>query len=141
MGLKYSGGLTVNQLALKLQGVPQQLQTIGERIVTNVTAQAEVKMREYIEERGTGWNGHKGRINTGEMLEAVSHAVINDKKTVTGKWGWGLENKAVPIYYKAQEGGFVIWNSGHKVQAMNALLDSYVWAVEELLGELRSSIQ
>lgn len=106
--------------------------------IENTTAQEAARegaelMREFIRTRGTAKSGKAGRIETEEMLRRVKSKVDRDGKgKIRIQWGWLSGRRK---YFRYQEQGFR-HVSGQDVEAMHALLDSYIQTSEKVSDDL-----
>lgn len=127
-----------------IHGTPGDLldwsEEIRKRILTEVQAamddvvvEAAAKMREFISTRGLENSAGAGRIQTGNMLNAVDSKVTVGGETIEGTFGW-LEGGE--IYFLAQEEGAVLWNGG-VIAPMLALYDAGQWAIQEFINRLQ----
>lgn len=90
-------------------------------------------MKHLISTRGTEKSGKAGRIETGEMLNAVeSSTTISEAGRITGRFGW-LRNRE--NYFGFQEGGFEHVN-GVSVPGMYAMVDSAELAFQEYRNQM-----
>jgi hypothetical protein len=106
-------------------------------IMSAVMDEAADKMREFISSRGLPNSAGAGRIQTGNMLAAVSAQVSVNGETVEGTFGW-LESGEV--YFLAQEEGAVLWNGG-VIAPMLALYDAGQWAITEFVSRLGAALK
>lgn len=107
-------------------------------ILQEVTAEAAADMRQYIATRGTGYKGHVGRIETGQMLNDVRQGpAVTAGTKISQSWGW---TQHLEDYYLKQEQGFT-QPSGHFVPPMHALLDSFVKAVANAQSQIKQAIK
>lgn len=112
---------------------------LGHDALEDAVLHGEDRMREVIETAVTATGidraasgGHPGRIDTGNMLDAVgSNITGSDRDTVIGEWGWvnGVED-----YFLYQDLGDEAF--GVKFEGMQALRQSYVEAREMYLDKL-----
>lgn len=116
---------------------------IVERIVDRVSLEAAIDMTRVIETSGTGWVGKgaratpEGRIDTGEMIDAVDVDMVVRPRNVIGKVGWGLNGKPAEDYFLAQEEGFINPWTGNFVPPMNVLWAAGVTLKDMATYELR----
>ena len=135
MGLVWRNG-DLNQLATKLSARGKDAERIAEEILDTVVEQAAWDMRNLIETRGTGYNGHTGRVEQGYMLADVGEnqgEIEKSGHTLTGRFGWGVNGGPVEPYYLYQEQGFKNSWTGRDVPPMHALLDAFVKARNNMI--------
>lgn len=127
----------LNDLSTQLKAIPAEFLDAGADIISDVTEEGAAQMRTYIETRGTGYNGHTGRVDEGYMLgDVAAGEVSNTGHSASGEYGWGVTGGPVPDYYKYQENGFRHWRSGHNVPPMHALLDSFIEMREKFISRI-----
>lgn len=105
--------------------------------VAEIAPEAAAKMREFISSRGLPNSKGSGRIDTGEMLNAVDSEFEFNGDMVTGTFGWTGGGE---IYFLAQEEGAVLWNGG-VIAPMLALYDAGQWAEEELIKRIKDLLK
>lgn len=103
------------------------------------------KMKQFIRERGTGktwakpWGGRAGsqpgRVDSGDMVDAVTFQVVRNGQNVTATLGW-VDEQAEYFFY--QEKGFTHWISGDQIKGMNALMDAGSFTRMDLMKRLAS---
>lgn len=122
----------------RLRAMPGELHEQVSALMGETADEGADMMRQFIKTRGTGWNGHTGRVETGNMLDSVSSNVSESGKTVFAQWGW-LDPTAQEKYFGYQENGFTIQTKSgrHDVTPMHALLDSELKMREKLRAALR----
>jgi len=76
--------------------------------------------------------GHPGRVETGQMRDAIESDADIDGDEIVAEWGW-LE--AVKAYFLVQEHGAEVF--GVQFEGMHALRGSYLEMREELLARLK----
>jgi hypothetical protein len=130
-----------------LQGDASRLANWGEEIrkqifdevgklMDEVMTEAAAKMRDFISSRGLPNSAGAGRIDSGNMLNAVDSQVTIDGQVIDGTFGW-LEGGEV--YFLAQEEGAVLWNGG-VIMPMLALYDAGQWAIQEFISKLGAAL-
>lgn len=139
MGIVWRNG-DLNDLTTHAALYVKEIERQAEKVVDETAREGAEVMRGYIESRGTGWRGHRGRVDEGYMLGDVAHNVTKSADGVRGKWGWGTTGGPKHPYYRFQEQGFTIWNSGHTVPPMHALLDSFIKVREEFARKIRKML-
>lgn len=112
---------------------------LGHDALEDSVLHGEDRMREIIEtsvtktgEERAERGGHPGRVDTGDMLDAVgSNITGTDRDTIIGEWGWvnGLED-----YFLFQDQGDEEFNV--KFKGMQAIRQSYIEAREMYLERL-----
>lgn len=123
------------------KSVQANLETITERTRDRLAAEmqdiaegGEFEMRRIIEisvtdtglkraERG----GHPGRIETGEMIDSVTHDVTIERDRITAEWGW-ISN--AHTYFLEQEHGTA------QIAAMDAIGQSLEISEQDLIAKL-----
>lgn len=113
----------------------KEIEREAAQAVDETAKQGAQVMRGFIETRGTGYRGHQGRVETGEMLAAVGSVTEKTAEGVRGRFGWGIRQPAED-YYRWQEQGFTIASSGHDVPPMHALLDAFIQVREDFVRRL-----
>lgn len=124
-------------------------QEIGD-LTIELAEMGEEKMREYIQTRGTNrtwsrpWPSRKtpgrragsgpGRIDSGDMLEAVGRKFQRGEKQSRAVFGW---TKDFEDYFRYQEQGFVHFANGQKVAGMFALRDARRFVVSQQEGKAK----
>jgi hypothetical protein len=117
----------LDQLRLRVQAMGPGLQDEAEKIVRESVNEGADRMRGFIETRGTGFEGRRGRVDEGYMLgDVAASEPQRDRRGVRGQFGWGVTGGKVQAYYRYQEQGFKHWRSGKDVAPMHALLDAYI---------------
>lgn len=98
------------------------------------------KMVEYIETRGTGWQGHRGRIESGKMDDSVGWTMLPREGAKGGvRVGW-INPADREQYFLYQEYGFT-QPSGHDVPPMHALTDAFVETREKVRKDINDAIK
>lgn len=123
----------LNNLRTRVLKIPEEMLDVGEELVRETSREGARKMREYIATRGTGYRGHGGRVETGEMLQNVRNTAEREGTHVRARWGWLNKQEN---YFRFQEQGFYNWRSESDVEPMHALLDSFIQEREEFIHEL-----
>lgn len=98
-------------------------------VITDVMDEAVDMMKETIDTTPSGLvPGKPDRNYSGDMREAMNAApVVRSATKVSGKWGW---TKRKEDYFLLQDYGY------SRVPPMHALLNSFVWAREELKQQI-----
>lgn len=110
------------------QGKVRAIEKGGQDALDDSMKDGEDAMKSYISTRGTAKSGKRGRIESGQMLDAVHSSVVSTGVgSATGKFGW-IEN--TEPYFGYQDVGFQHVNGG-SVEGMNALVDAaeHSWQV------------
>lgn len=131
VSVKYSGPGTTAQTWF--EGLTRNMISGIETVITSAVKEGEEIVKDNIETRGTFKSGKRGRIDTGEMRDAVDSRVTSQgNRGVTGSFGWigNFED-----YFGYQEDGF-IHLGGVEVQGMYAISD----AAEEVFRNIDDSI-
>lgn len=122
---QYDGHISrlVGELHLLLQDLAER----GDKRMVQILEAATTATGEARAARG----GHPGRVETGQMRDAIGHNVSVDRDTLYAEWGWLNE---VHEYFLLQEHGDDVF--GVKFEGMKALLGSYIEMREELRRRL-----
>lgn len=115
----------------------------------SIVEKAAEAMRLIIQTSGTGktWTrpsssgrtgSSPGRVDTGNMLDAVKWRVSSEGGNLVGEFGW-LDNQEP--YFMYQESGFSHVGSGEWVRGMLALQDASLAAKEEFLTRLANALR
>lgn len=123
----------LNDLRTRVLKIPETIQDRGEDLVRETSREGAARMREFISVRGTGYRGHRGRMESGEMLQNVRNTAEREGTHVRARWGWLSTQKD---YYRYQENGFYNWRSESDVEPMHALLDSFIQQREQFISDL-----
>lgn len=127
----------LNDMSTKLRAIPAEFLDAASDVISDVTDEGAVQMRSYIESRGTGYDGHTGRVDEGYMLgDVAASEVANTGRSASGEYGWGVTGGPVQPYYRYQEDGFRHARSGKNVPPMHALLDSFVEMREKFISRI-----
>lgn len=103
------------------------------RAFRNVIKEGEEEVIDNIETRGTEKSGKRGRVESGDMRDAVTSQIISeDSEEIVGMFGW----VNAPYYTKFQELGFTHYRSGDAVEGMYALADAETEAIRNLKDEV-----
>lgn len=95
--------------------------------------------QDTIENTGTGYQGRRGRVDTGVMRDDFSGEVTErDEKRVVGTLGW-LQSE--PFYAKFQEHGFTHYLTGKHVEGMFALRDAGEQAWDEFRKDANACVK
>lgn len=132
MGIVFRNG-DLNRLRTRVLKIPDTILDSAEDLVRETSREGARKMRDYIATRGTGYRGHSGRVETGEMLQNVRNTAEREGTHVRARWGW-LDKQE--NYFRFQEQGFFNWRSQADVEPMHALLDSFIQEREAFIHEL-----
>ena len=120
MGVTLSGGFTNPDGAARAKGILFQA-CIAEAMDKAMKFGVHVG-QDTIETSGTGYQGRRGRVVTGDMRDHFDGKVAEQNQTrVVGDLGW-LESS--PFYALFQEYGFRHWISGNMVEGMHALREA-----------------
>ncbi|UPU15961.1 phage hypothetical protein [Stenotrophomonas virus Jojan60] len=128
----------LNHLRTRVLKIPEQIQDAGEELVREHSREGARLMREYIASRGTGYRGHRGRVESGEMLQNVRNTAEREGTHVRARWGW-LDRQE--NYYRWQEQGFYNWRSESDVEPMHALLDSFIQQREHFIRDVMELVK
>lgn len=131
-----AGMLTgLNKYSARLRSESKRIETEGAQIAQDAAEFGAELMRQFIRTRGTGWRGHTGRIESGDMLRAVG--VGQPRKLKNGvaiSFGWGVDGKPVENYFFFQEVGF------RNTPPMHALLDALVQSRQYFYARIKEVI-
>ena len=110
------------------------------RMDTAVMEEAKRRMA-YIAERGAaevrkniltrGIEPKEARVETGRMVDSVSHEMIVRGDTIIARFGWP---NGGPFYLLFQEEGTV--SPGRGIEAMNAVRDAYIKMREQVESDV-----
>lgn len=127
----------LDQLRTYIKAAGPGLQDEAEKIVAESINEGAALMRDFIQTRGTGWEGRRGRVDEGYMLgDVAASEVQRDRSGVRGQYGWGVTGAKPQDYYRYQEQGFRHWRSGKDVAPMHALLDSFIQTREKFKSKV-----
>ena len=102
------------------------------KAVRDAVEKGEAITKYNIENSGTLKSGKRGRVETGEMRDAVSGEITKDTADeIEGRFGW----KNGPAYARYQERGFT-HVSGVPVEGMFALSDAAIEVLQDLEDDL-----
>lgn len=138
---KFTMNSGAEQMTAFVRDLPENALQEGQDILLDVAIEGQKQMETFISTRGTGWNGHTGRIETGQMLDAVDSQASIDGTKAQSSFGWGINGSKVEDYYRYQEEGFVNTWSGKQVPPMHALLDSFVKMREKFYQRVRNMVK
>lgn len=88
-------------------------QTTGVNAALDAALTGKEEMQLVIRTSGTGWKGHTGRIETGQMLESVEA----EATLLGGRFGW---LKKLEDYFHYQNEGFYNVGKGAFTEGMHA---------------------
>ena len=96
----------------RVSKLPPAVRLEGEQATIEVAALAAEEMRDVIENSGTGWEGRKGRVASGDMLRAVA--------SEGNRFGWlagyrdyfGLQNRGFVNLRKNAKNEGITWITG-----------------------------
>lgn len=105
-------------------------------LMTLVIAEAVEHAKQFTNDRGTGYNGHAGRVDTGAMINAIGGKVFQDGVSlIIGQFGFTTERE---LYFALQTvTGFKHWISGEFIEPTYAFRDSLILAVQQLIEGLK----
>lgn len=116
------------------RGKVEPLERANEADMEQAAKEGAELMKHYISTRGTAKSGKAGRIETRNMLNAVTHELTTRGPGKTqANFGWLKQRED---YFALQEGGFE-HSPGVTVEGMYALTD----AAEETFRDLRGRIE
>lgn len=92
--------------------------------------------KQFTDERGTGYNGHAGRVDTGAMINAIDgQAFQAGVSLIVGQFGFTTERE---LYFALQTvTGFKHWISGEFIEPTYAFRDALILAVQQLVEGLK----
>lgn len=127
----------LDRMASQVRAIPEQFLNAAAEIIEDSAQDGAAQMRNYIETRGTGYDGHAGRVDEGYMLgDVAASEVENTGRSASAQYGWGVTGGPVQDYYRYQENGFKHWRSGKSIPPMHALLDSFVETREKFFSRI-----
>lgn len=105
-------------------------------LMTTVIAEAVNNAKQFTNERGTGYNGHAGRVDTGAMIDAIGGQVFQDGvNLIVGRFGFTTQRE---LYFALQTvTGFKHYLSGEFIEPTYAFRDALVLAVVQLVEGLK----
>lgn len=116
------------------KGKVEPLERANEAAMEQAAKEGAELMKHYISTRGTAKSGKAGRIETRNMLNAVTHEFTTRGSGKTqANFGWLKQREE---YFALQEGGFE-HSPGVTVEGMYAMTDSG----EETFRDLRERIE
>lgn len=134
-----AGGGDVGSIVSWFKSKVEAVEQGNADLIQEMVQDGEATMKHLISTRGTANSGKAGRIDTGRMLNAVTHS-FNPKTAggnVSGRFGW-LQDKQ--DYFGFQEGGFHNVRAGVDVEGMYALVDAYELVSRELQEKIRRNL-
>lgn len=127
----------LNDMMSRVSIIPERMLDAAADVIGEAINMGADDMRVYIESRGTGYDGHTGRVDEGYMLgDVAASEVEKTPQKASGAYGWGVTGGPVHPYYVYQENGFRHWRSGADVPPMHALLDSFISAREKFYSRI-----
>lgn len=105
----------------RFKRMPNEILGCVEKAMAGALEFGKNQMVDTIETSGTGFEGRRGRVVTGEMRDEVRAQQSRGKDSVTGLLGW-LEG--TPMYAKFQELSFQHYLTGKTVEGMYALANA-----------------
>lgn len=132
MGAKWSRNFIL--VEKRIQQTPEQLLSCFEKAVKRALDLGKDIMVDRVDTSGTGIDGRRGRVVTGEMRDEISVQQYSKPNKVGGFVGW---IEGTPEYARWQELGFRHYISGEMVEGMRALLS----AKEEVWDEFRKECE
>lgn len=105
-------------------------------LMSAVIAEAVNNAKQFTNERGTGYNGHAGRVDTGAMIDAIVGDVFQEGVSrIMGEFGFITQQE---LYFSLQTvTGFKHYLSGEFIEPTYALRDALVIAVQKLVEGLK----
>lgn len=105
-------------------------------LMTAVIDEAVRNAKQFTNERGTGYNGHTGRVDTGAMVDAIDGQVFQDGVSlIVGRFGFTTQRE---LYFALQTvTGFKHYLSGEFIEPTYAFRDSLILAVQQLVAGLK----
>ena len=143
--VSWRGG-DVKKIALRIENIPEELMEMANDVIDEVTDDGAELMREYIMTRATDKvrerYGREGRYRPGKaMYKAVKSGTKQNRRSVVGTFGWGVDGSANEDYFRFQEEGFRHWISGEDIVPMHALLDAYMETRERFFARMREEMR
>lgn len=114
--------------------VVDEINDKARKAVRDAVEKGEAITKHNIENSGTLKSGKRGRVETGEMRDAVSGEITKDTADeIEGRFGW----KNGPAHARYQERGWIHSGSGVPVEGMFALADASVEVLQDLEEDLK----
>jgi len=126
-----------------IQGSPQRLVSAPSRFVGKFRPRLYARMKQVIDEavedakrftasRPSAKSGKSGRIETGDMMDAIVGRVYqNAEESIIGDFGF-LDRQEFYFFLQTDE-GFRNWRSGEFIEPTFALRDAAIIAFNKLL--------
>ena len=131
----------IRKMAMRIENLPDEMLDMAEEVMEDTVEDGADLMRHYIKTRGTGYKDRPGRTESYDMLEAVETNVKRNRRSIVGKFGWGVAGGRDDDYFSYQENGFRHWRSGKDVVPMHALLDAFIQNREQFFARMRSEMR
>ena len=123
----------------RLESIRQDLRKRAIDAVDDGIVAGANAMKNNIATRPTTWmaenRGKTGRIDSGNMLDAVSYELREEGDVIVGEWGWITQEAK---YFLTQENGGPNTFTGGEIEPMNAMRDSVLPAHEAMLRKFGS---
>lgn len=105
--------------------------------MTEVIKQAVEDMRRFTESRPSAKSGKQGRVETGQMLDAIAGRVQQEGDRIVGEFGF-LDRQ--DLYFALQTSLGFRHQSGAFIEPTFAQRDAQRIAIEQLLRKLNSAL-
>jgi hypothetical protein len=132
------------------KGSPSEFISMGDRMVAQmylslaqsmaqIAAQGAVTARAYTAQRGRPTSRGSGRIDTGDMVEAIKDKVELEASAIIGKFGF-IDSQADYFLYQTVT-GFNHYLSGDFIEPTFALRDAQAIAEGEVVAAIYAAIR
>lgn len=129
----------LRDLETTIRAIPDTVMERLEPAIKEASREGARLMREYINSRGTGYRGHRGRVESGKMLEQVSNTAERvDSTRLQARWGWIKDRER---YFLYQENGFRSTMTQQDVAPMHALLDSFIRVRTQFIADVSKAVR
>jgi len=136
----------IRKMAMRIENLPDEMMDMAEEVMEDTVEDGADLMRHYIKTRATdkvrnGIPPRDGRTKSWDMHDAVETNVKRNRRSIVGKFGWGVAGGPDEDYFSYQENGFRHWRSGKDVVPMHALLDAFIQNREQFFARMRSEMR
>lgn len=121
------------------RGTPAQFMNMGNRIVEQLYRSLSEAMFTIAVQAADYAKSQTDRIDTAEMLNAISHEVQVRANSITAAFGFTGDVKAYYVYQTVT--GFTHWLSGQFIEPTFALRDARVRAEPEVIAAIYRAIK
>lgn len=129
----------LRDLETTIRAIPERVMENLEPAIKEASREGARLMRDFINTRGTGYRGRRGRVESGKMLEQVSNTAERVGSTrLQARWGWIKDREK---YFLYQENGFRSTMTQQDVAPMHALLDSFIRVRAEFIADVSKAVR